>query len=78
MPELTLSQQMTMTPQDYFDIGFLAGARAMQEAAIAQSDQFSEENGPGDVGDRHGEVCQWAGEEIAAAIRALDPEKVGQ
>lgn len=57
--------------------GFLAGARAMQEAAIAQSDQFSEENGPGDVGDRHGEVCQWAGEEIAAAIRALDPEKVG-
>lgn len=41
IPELTLSQQMTMTPQDYFDMGFLAGARAMQEAAAAEADDWS-------------------------------------
>ena len=62
MPEFTLSQQMTMTPQDYFDMGFLAGARAMQEAASLEVYERLEPS-----------QADWA----SGAIRALDPEKVG-
>lgn len=86
MPELSLSQQMTMAPQDYFDIGFLAGAKAMQEEAAKIYDDraqrctrtasiLREQGRYQHAHENHINSEQYGRE--AAAIRALDPEKVG-
>jgi len=59
--------------QEAYQRGFLAGARAMQEAAVKYHDDWidglTERLGAGHAYEIHLKA--------AAAIRAIDPEKVG-
>jgi hypothetical protein len=64
----------TKTLQDAIAQALADERRRVREECAGIADQFARENGPGDVGDRHGEVCEWAGEEIASAIRAAGKE----